>query len=81
MLIKESDVGFSVNCTRQCAGMFAGGALFAGGAPPRAGGGPSGTITALVIVASASLRLARFSQGVAAAAKSSNAVTSMVGLQ
>ena len=33
--------------------------------PPRAGGGPSGTRTALVIVASASLSVARFSHGVA----------------
>src|SRR5215813_6895230 len=36
--------------------------------PPRAGGGPSGTITALVIVASSSLRDVRFSHGVVATA-------------
>src|SRR5215831_14108660 len=61
--------------------MFAGGTAFAGGGPPRAGGGPSGTTTALVIVAPASVRLVRFSQRVVAAAKSSNAVASMMDLR
>src|SRR5262245_51753494 len=106
MLIRESDVGFSVSRTRQCAGMFAGGgrgraggggaapragpaAAVPGPAPrggaPRAGGGPSGTTAALVIVASVSFRLATLSQGVAVvlptAARRSNAVPIMVGLR
>ena len=46
---------------------------------PRAGGGPSGTTTALVMVASANVRLARLSHGVAAtAARSRNALAIMV---
>src|SRR6185295_9696684 len=70
--------------------MFAGGAAAragcaTGGAPrwtPRAGGGPSGTTTALVIVASASFRVVRLSHGVAAAAaaRSKSAVPVMVPL-
>src|SRR5215510_10526382 len=71
MLIKESDVGVSVTCTRQCAGMFAGGGPAGAGVPPRpvgrAGGGPSGAATALVTLASANVRLARLSHGVEAA--------------
>src|SRR5262252_9390017 len=55
-----------------------------GGAPaplvPRAGGGPSGTTTALVIVASVSVRLFRLSQGTddAVTARSRNALPIMV---
>src|SRR6266581_509344 len=46
---------------------------------PRAGGGPSGTTTALVMVASVNVRLARLSHGVAAtAARSRNALPIMV---
>ena len=77
MLIRESDEGFSTSCTRQRAGIIggAGGGVAFGALavppprpPPRAGAGPSGTIWALVMVALSSLRLARLSHGVAAAA-------------
>src|SRR5688572_1034655 len=70
MLIRESDVGLSTSCTRQCAGISAGACC--GLAPPRpparAGAGPSGTICALVMVALSSLILARLSHVVVDAA-------------
>src|SRR5262245_51404818 len=46
--------------------------------PPRAGGGPSGTITALVIVASPSLRVVRFSHGVVATAAAPRSIRVML---
>src|SRR5215471_1435527 len=46
--------------------------------PPRAGGGPSGTIEALVIVASASLRVVRFSHGVVATAAAPRIIKAML---
>src|SRR4051812_48164186 len=104
MLIRESDVGLRIACTRQWAGMFATGAPLRAGAcpagvaaapaaprappprapapapPPRAGGGPSGTTTALVIVVLGSCRLLRLSQGAAdtAAPRSTKAIAVMV---
>src|SRR5262245_51464636 len=91
MLISESDDGLSTICTRQWAGMLAGDALpgvarpaapRAPGAPgPRAGGGPSGTIAAVTMAASANLRVARLSQGVAAVARTRSAPPIMVDLQ
>src|SRR5262245_57506525 len=67
ILIRESEVGLRIIWTLQWAGILAGGALLPR-APARTGAGPSGTTSALVIVVSASWRLARFSHGVAPAA-------------
>src|SRR5215831_6389004 len=77
MLISESEVGFKTTCTLQCSGIFGCGAGAAPRAPPappprappppRAGAGPSGTTTALVMVALSNLRLVRSWHGDGAA--------------